>query len=109
MAVGSKTTLCHVLFDHLRPHREQPIGAAKLPDEVEVDPLQTPGRALVLEAGEVLVESPLGQPAASALPAEPLRLVVAGSALVGSDLDVTVPAAKLFKWVFDLARGASLY
>lgn len=59
VAEGPKATLRHVLFHRSRPHFHESVSSTALLREVEVDPLDASGRALVLEAGEVLVEEPL--------------------------------------------------
>jgi len=68
-------------------------------NEVEVHPLDAPASALVLEAGEVLVELSFGQQATFSLPAELLGLVVADAALPHPGFTATPSKSELFQWV----------
>jgi hypothetical protein len=81
MPVGPESPCRHVVVNGLRPRVYESIRAAKVLDEFTEDPLDASGSALVLEAGDVLIEPSLGQPALPALPTKAFGLVVAEAAL----------------------------
>ena len=82
MTVGSEAPRGDIHFNGSRPCFHEPVSPSELLDEVEEDPLDPSGGALVLQACQVLAELPGGQAVSLVLSPQTLVLVVAETALM---------------------------